>query len=340
GDSIRIRRKISAVDGLDKLEIWLPEEGKFATPTGIDAGLRQILPQVVYIEAFQDPTQDALGKPSATLGKLLRLITSDIAEATQDEIAAALATAARGLNVGEDGTDERIPDLRAVEEAIRSAVAAVFSDVGVRIKFDMPSLGEVFAKGHVLLFEGGVWTDASGKGQGLQRILGLALLQVLADVTARRAGEGGLVRPTCFLVEEPELCLHPSAVRLQRSALERISEVHQVIFTTHSPLMISPQRIDSVVLVRKRDAGSARLSACTPVARTLRLRERKLIDLLGWQSSSEFLFCSKALVVEGISDEYCVQAILHQLTGKGSEDHDIAVVQARDKQSVPEVKIG
>lgn len=42
-----------------------------------------------------------------------------------------------------------------------------------------------------------------------------------------------------LIIEEPEVYLHPEYQRRMFSAMRRIAENNQVIYTTHSPIMIS-----------------------------------------------------------------------------------------------------
>ena len=69
-------------------------------------------------------------------------------------------------------------------------------------------------------------------GTGLQSMYILALLELWAELS--EVNDNAIL-----LVEEPEVYLHPTYQRRMFSALRRIAENNQVIFTTHSPIMIS-----------------------------------------------------------------------------------------------------
>src|SRR6516162_4965130 len=90
----------------------------------------------------------------------------------------------------------------------------------------------------VMVREGGHVDPYYRRGQGLQRSLYLSLLRALA---ARTRGEGEKIRkPFILLFEEAEAFLHPEGQGKMRLALEAISAQAQVVFTTHSPLMVAP----------------------------------------------------------------------------------------------------
>ena len=85
-------------------------------------------------------------------------------------------------------------------------------------------------------------------GTGLQSMAILALLQAYADLQEK--GD------SILLIEEPEVYLHPELQRKMFSVLKNIAERTQVIFATHSPIMISDLWGNSVRLVVKQDGQS------------------------------------------------------------------------------------
>ncbi len=69
-------------------------------------------------------------------------------------------------------------------------------------------------------------------GTGVQSMYLLALLDVYGDIS-QKTDEGIL------LIEEPEVYLHPEYQRRMFDAMRKIASDNQVIFSTHSPIMIS-----------------------------------------------------------------------------------------------------
>lgn len=58
-DQIRIRRLTDEEHKLGKIEIQDAKDGTFGTPTGIDAALKPFLPEVIFIGALDDVSEEA-----------------------------------------------------------------------------------------------------------------------------------------------------------------------------------------------------------------------------------------------------------------------------------------
>lgn len=87
-------------------------------------------------------------------------------------------------------------------------------------------------------------------GTGLQSMVILALLQTYAEVENKD--------DSIMLIEEPEVYLHPELQRKMFDALRGIAKDTQVIFTTHSPIMISELWTnESIKLVKRIDGKSS-----------------------------------------------------------------------------------
>lgn len=71
--------------------------------------------------------------------------------------------------------------------------------------------------------------ELSNVGAGVRSVYILSLLQVYQRISAKH---------TIFIIEEPELYLHPQLQKMMAKTLSDISEHNQVFFTTHSPLML------------------------------------------------------------------------------------------------------
>jgi len=341
---LRIRRMGSRSPlEFGKLELWQPDKGDFGLPTGIESALKQLLPEVILIEAFKDPTEEAQAKSSATFGKLLKQIVEQVSGKLELEVQNALNQAARKFNVieAEGGVlDERPEELRRVEQRIRQHMQAVFEEADVRLRFRLPEVSDLMGSATVELKDRGPWTPLEGKGQGFQRALYLALLRALAEEL--RATEGDVHRPFLLLFEEPEAFLHPALQREMGDVLESISQGNQVIIATHSPLLVTPQRIQNVLILRQVPSLDTKLHAtCCHVPDPDSLPDpddKHLVSLLKFSSSAEFLFADCVLVVEGPSDRVLLEAswsaLGKSLRPKG-QPLALAVVEAGSKAVVP-----
>ncbi len=79
------------------------------------------------------------------------------------------------------------------------------------------------------LTEAGLTVDATSLGQGFQNAVFMAILEAYE----KRKKQGAV-----FLIEEPEISLHPQSQRALASTLTAISATNQVIYATHSPYFV------------------------------------------------------------------------------------------------------
>lgn len=123
-------------------------------------------------------------------------------------------------------------------------------------------------------------------GTGLQSMYILALLEVWAEMSE-------IQDSTILLVEEPEVYLHPEYQRRMFAAMRRIADNNQVIFTTHSPIMISDIWLtESVRQVRLNERGETQIE---------NVKIENVIDELGIRYE-DVLNPSLVVFVEGKND--------------------------------------
>lgn len=348
-DSLRIRRMASYTSPdsrkpeLGKLELWQPSEQIFDLPTGIESALKQLLPEIIFIEAFKDPSEETQAKGSATLGKLLKQIIEQVSLNLSD-VKKNLDKIARRLNVIEETgkiRDKRPKEFKRIEDQIKNHMRAVFKEADFRLNFRLPEISDLMESVTVELRDRGPWTPLEGKGQGFQRTLYLALLRTLAEELRETRNE--IHRPFLLLYEEPETFLHPALQREMGDILENISNSNQVVVATHSPLLVNPQRIQKV-LILQRTASSEKDSPKTRcLAPDFDLHkdpnDKQLVNLLKFSSSAEFLFADHVLVVEGPSDRALVEASWYSVSSRSQifrkQPGVLAIVEAGSKHVVP-----
>ena len=134
--------------------------------------------------------------------------------------------------------------------------------------------------------------ELSNVGAGVRSVYILSLLQSYQAISAKH---------TIFIIEEPELYLHPQLQKSMAKTLSEITENNQVIFTTHSPIMLrefSTQNIRKVKLDEERYCSIAENTTIDNV-----LKE------IGY-SSQDVLNTDFILFVEGQDDKCIVERIL------------------------------
>ena len=138
----------------------------------------------------------------------------------------------------------------------------------------------------------GTKTGLELKGEGVKSLVTMALLK---DMTLKKD------QISFVAIEEPESHLHPEAVHLLKNKIYEIAEKNQVIISTHSPIFVDRENIDSNIIINDGKAAPA--------------RDLKVIrEVLGIKTSDNLKNAEQVLVVEGESDFIILQAILPLLS--------------------------
>ena len=132
-----------------------------------------------------------------------------------------------------------------------------------------------------------------------------------------------------ILLDEPGLSLHGCAqADLLRYIEEKLKPDHQVIFTTHSPFMVPPDRLDWVrtvedVVVQK---GQKFVSLGTKVGGDVLSTDRDTLfplqAALGYEITQSLFVGEHTLLVEGPSDILFLKAASNELSARGRSSLD------------------
>ncbi len=132
-----------------------------------------------------------------------------------------------------------------------------------------------------------------------------------------------------LLLDEPGLSLHAAAQSdLLRFIQEKLAPDYQVIYTTHSPFMIDPRKLNEIRTVF--DSQNVKIGSVISDA----IQEKDpatifpLQAALGYDIAQNLFISSKSLIVEGVSDLMYLTAISEELKlqGKVGLDEDITIV--------------
>jgi predicted ATP-dependent endonuclease of OLD family len=293
------------IAGLDDSQLVPSDE---LLPTGLDKSIVPLLPEVVYIPAVKDVTDEIKTTESATFGKLLRILFDQIEDQFEDLEAqfADLQTKLSRVVIGDVVTDNRLSQVRLIEDTIQKFVQHNFPDVKLTLEVPAPKLGTILNSAELHVddgFEGPI----SSKGDGLKRAVAFAVLQAYAELKAKPtagSGEEGTRRhPYVLLFEEPELYLHPAAQAQLFSALEAFAQDQTVIVTTHNPSFFSASSTKTFVKLSKRPAvgETAPFSETFPIDLD-DMTSRDQLQLIGYENNNAALFSDRVVLVEGDSD--------------------------------------
>jgi len=132
--------------------------------------------------------------------------------------------------------------------------------------------------------------NATELGAGFQNAIVLAILKAFEE----RRKNGAL-----FLIEEPEMYLHPQMQRSLYKTIRKIGETNQIIYITHSPNFLTIPNFDEIILISKNENGTVAKQSSLEVDEDLRKKFRKELN----SERNEFFFAKKALIVEGDTEK-------------------------------------
>ncbi|MBW0176833.1 AAA family ATPase [Sediminibacterium sp.] len=182
------------------------------------------------------------------------------------------------------------------------------------------------------------------QGSGARRTLLWAALKYISEnkPKATKAKEKELAEVSqpkshLLLIDEPEICLHPTAIRDACHVLYELPKTGnwQVMVTTHSPIFIDFSRDNTtIVKVERNNAGIIEgTTVFRPDRAQLGEDDKKNLKLLNLCDPyvAEFFFGGKVIVVEG-DTEYT--AFNYIIESKPTLYKDIHIIRARGKATI------
>lgn len=149
--------------------------------------------------------------------KFLKSLDDETAEKLANEVSSDYFKAI--LEIAQKGTGKKLAD----------EISAFFDDPDLKnLRMDLFSLSHPFSEAFFAIRETGSLKQIRSRelGSGVEMILSLLLLKMVSGES-----KGSLI----YLIDEPEIHLHPKAQELLFDLLLEESKDKQIIFTTHSP---------------------------------------------------------------------------------------------------------
>ncbi len=306
-------------------------------PGGIPEAIKKLLPEPITIGAMEDAAEDATkAKNTSTIGKLLAQFTGPAEANHGAELEAALAPLTNKLAA--DG-DQRADELERFDQEATDALRPFFPGIQLHLDIPVPTVRDLFGKGTIKVSEQGrdVIRDFSALGHGAQRSIQMALIRYLAE---KRAGQTETAQRRLLLIEEPELFLHPQAIEQVRRALENLSKHgYQVVFATHSPVMVEPDAVARTRIIRKcQDTAETHIMPTAEEALAARHpdEDNRLVTLFALENSSYWLFSDRVLITEGSTERHLLPALYQAVTGRKPADDGLAILDVAGADNIPE----
>jgi putative ATP-dependent endonuclease of the OLD family len=296
-------------------------------PAGIDNAIKDLFPEPIHIGAMENAEEDVTrSSSSSTIGKLLAEIIEPIEAQYGEQVIHALDGLKSLLDV--EGAN-RAQELTLFDTQVNEKLEAFFPNLNVKIHIPTPELKEVFKKGTVKVFEDdfGAHKDVSSLGHGAQRSIQMALIRHLADL---KLANQQTLTTTLLLIDEPELYLHPQAIEILRQSLKILSQQgYQVVFSTHSPFMITSKDVANTILVRKNALRGThkRTSLKSAVPEIEEDAPHQLTLLYSLGNSSNILFSERIILAEGKTENKLLPIIIEKVTGRTLLNHKTALVE-------------
>lgn len=241
-----LRARRSTVD-CKQLDLWNENSQGYSNPSGIDAPFKKLF-ETNFIWADTNPNNEATFGSTTLCGLLLKEIaqahitTSEYRE-FQDSF----------NSVFNNPNSELRQKIAVVEQKVKRIFTEQFGQADIHFRFDELKIDSFFKSASIFI-DDGVDIPMSEKGNGMQRSVALALLQVYAEELAHDE-ERGQTKPFYLFIDEPELCLHPKGQTKLLEALLEISKTKQVFLTTHSPYFLVTPHLSNVGLFIFRKDG-------------------------------------------------------------------------------------
>jgi putative ATP-dependent endonuclease of OLD family len=309
-----------------RLSVWNQDTNAWIpNPGGIDNAIGDLLPEPIRIGAMENAAEDsAKSKSTTTIGKLLAEFTRPVKEAHEAELSLHLSEISRRISC--EG-DSRLGEFAEIDRSVNSKVNDLFPGMSVKLHFETPTFDDIIKAGTIKVYEGaGGGRDFSSYGHGAQRSIQIALIQYLAEV--KRVANNPETT-TLLMIDEPELYLHPFAIEQVREALISLSSSgYQVVISTHSAQMITPEHAEKALLVRKDGVRGTytRVRLRDAISRIVPNANHQMEQLFNLSHSSQVLFAEKVVLAEGKTERKLLPLIFKAESGMTLGQEKIALV--------------
>jgi len=283
---------------------------------GFDGYLKAGLPKCIFIPAVRDLNDETKILKTNPFGILINQILSKISDEDKKNLSEKLSYISKLLN--SEGGTERIKSIPDIEQLLNTHLSDLIKDCTLELHIPVPTFDDVFKNVNVIA-DDGFKGSIMNKGHGLQRYVIFTILRIYSKILEESTS---VTEPTViFLIEEPEIYLHPQAQRTMYDVLKKISRGNdQIIYATHSSLFVDVTYFDQIVVVSK-SIGSDKYT------HVMQLSMQKLLDDLKSRHPETFatedsmrdtyshaynplrnegFFAKKIILVEGSTEEYAL----------------------------------
>jgi len=230
-----------------------------------------------------------------------------------------------------------------VNQELTSLVEKVFPnykiDFDAKPEDDLDSTINLFKADAQLLMgpTDGYLSTIDRQGSGARRTLLWTAIKFISENNQKGKADAANTRPHLLLIDEPEICLHPNAIREACNVLYNLPETGnwQVMVTTHSPIFIDFSKNNTtIVKVEKTADGDIKgTTVFRPDKVQLDEDDKRNLKLLNLCDPyvAEFFFGGQVIVVEGDTEYTAFNYIKKQ---KPDEYKNLNIIRARGKATI------
>lgn len=321
---------------------WANDDDKEKVPWGAPGVANSRRPQPHRVDAFASPDEQAREIVNLLMEAIKDRVKShqESSKENKESDFSKLLTAI--ANLQKKIVAESAEHIGAVQDDLSGYIGRVFPGHCVvfdaKPEDDLDKAINLFKANPQLLMgpKGGYLSTVGRQGSGARRTLLWTAIRLLAEAGKRKAD--GSQRPHVLLLDEPEICLHPAAVREACDLLYSLPGLTgnwQVMVTTHSPCFVNfAQDHTSIVRVERREDGQI---AGTTIFRPERAMfdgtDKACLKLLNLCDPhvAEFFFGGRTIIVEG-DTEYT--AFKYAIAVDPKKYEGVHIVRARGKATI------
>ncbi|HEY9079602.1 ATP-dependent nuclease [Magnetovibrio sp.] len=322
---------------------FLPKEGRWATsddkparPFGPANIAKSRRPTPISVHAFQSPEDQA--KEVNKVARDILKAKASLYKSEEDNEKTDLEQLIEFVEVFHDNVAESAKfDIAVISQQLSDIIEKVFPGYKVEFKpeAELTKVSpDLFfsASGDLFMGPEDEMLPISRQGSGAQRTLLWAALKVLSQHNETKSA-----RPRLLLIDEPELCLHPKAIREARDTLYNLAhELNwQVMLTTHSPIFIDFTQDHTKVARVERDASGV-VNGTTifrPDSSVFDKDDKDNFKILNLCDPyvAEFFFGGNVILVEGDTEYSAFKLVASEL---GGDYPNVHIVRARGKATI------
>lgn len=314
---------------------WLEYKPK---PAEFPQGTKQlvqnlVLPDVIKIPAIKE-VEDST-QASGELGEITDALSDEIQEDLEEQMHEQLSDIYSQLD----------SDSKIIEDRLSDYLGEAFHDYAVELSFPRVESRPLFRDATIEVDDDLLDSDTlstENVGEGVRRVLIFSMLRTVADLRDGSLAfsdgdddEDSQNQPLLILYEEAELFLHPNLQKILLRVFRSLTDGEaQIIFNTHSPILVQNQIIDTINIVRKwPDEGSLITQFHTVLESRSPSARSRLLDL---QKVSSYIFSDRVVLVEGRSDALVLMNLAPKLDSDWEfESQGIPILPVEGKGNFP-----